>query len=172
MTADPVTEFELYRNELLAELGVRDPVVVLRTTLDELDRLVGGTSVSQLRQRPAAGEWSPGEVLNHLADSDLVFSVRARMMVTQARPTLVGYDQEAWTARFGGLDATPQETFERWRALRLANLRVIESLQPEEWERVGLHTERGEESVRLHVRLLAGHDRVHLNQFREGLSAS
>jgi hypothetical protein len=172
MTADPVTEFEQYRNELLARLGVHDPVAVLHSTLDEMEHLLNGASISQLRQKPAADEWSPSEVLNHLADSDLVFSVRARMMVTQDRPMLVGYDQEAWTARFGDLDATPQDTFERWRALRLANLRMIESLQPEEWDRVGVHTERGEESVRLHVRLIAGHDRVHLDQFREGLSAS
>jgi hypothetical protein len=172
MTADPVTEFEQYRNELLAELGVHDPVAVLHTTLKEVEYLLAGASTGQLRQRPAEGEWSPSEVLNHLADSDLVFSVRARMMVTQDRPLLVGYDQEAWTDRFGGLDATPQDTFERWRALRLANLRMIESLQPEEWERVGVHSERGEESVRLHVRLLAGHDRIHLAQFRVGLSAS
>jgi hypothetical protein len=91
------------------------------------------------------------------------------MIVTQDRPTLVGYDQEAWTARFGGLDGTPEETVERWRTLRLANLRLYASLSPEEWDRVGVHSERGPESVRLHVQLLAGHDRVHLDQFRRGL---
>jgi hypothetical protein len=172
MTADPVTEFERYRNELLAELNGDDPLVVLRASLDELERLVGDATADQLKQRPAAGEWSPGEVLNHLSDSDLVFSMRVRMMVTQDRPTLVGYDQEAWTDRFGGLDPSPEATFERWRALRLANLRMIESLQAEEWDRVGVHSERGEESVRLHVQLVAGHDRVHLDQIRRGLGSS
>jgi hypothetical protein len=101
MTADPVSEFERYRNELLAELNGDDPLMVLRSSLDEMERLLSGATVEQLEQRPAAGEWSPSEVLNHLADSDLVFSVRVRMMVTQDRPLLVGYDQEAWTERFG-----------------------------------------------------------------------
>jgi hypothetical protein len=85
------------------------------------------------------------------------------------RPALLGYDQAAWTARFGGLDPDPSATVERWRALRAANLRVCESLTPAEWERVGVHSERGEESVRLIVQLQAGHDRVHLDQFRRGL---
>ena len=67
-------------------------------------------------------------MLSHLADSDLVFGVRIRMIVTQDRPTIVGYDQEAWTARFGGLDATASETVERWQTLRRANLRLFESL--------------------------------------------
>src|ERR1700736_1602852 len=138
---DPVTEFELYRQEILAALAGDDPVAALRATLDEVPRLVANASTEQLQRAPAPGEWSPSQVLNHLADSDLVTGTRIRMIVTQDRPTIVGYDQDAWTERFGSLDATPQETVDRWLALRRANLRVYESLRPEDWDRVGLHTE-------------------------------
>jgi hypothetical protein len=169
LVADPVTEFEAYRNDLLAALGDDDPVAVLRDNLAEVERLVESASPQQLNRSPAPDEWSPREVLNHLADSDLVFTTRVRMMVTQDRPVLVGYDQEAWTERFGGLDPTPEHTLARWQVLRAANVRMLESLTDAEFERVGLHSERGEESVRLHVRLLAGHDRVHLDQFRRAL---
>jgi hypothetical protein len=167
--ADPVTEFELYRGELLAALANDDPVAVLRTTLDEVPRLLATASTEQLSRSPAPGEWAPRQVLNHLADSDLVTGARIRMIVTQDQPTLVGYDQEAWTERFGSLDATPQETVDRWLVLRRANVRLYESLRPEEWDRVGLHSERGAESVRLTIQLQAGHDRMHLDQFRRGL---
>jgi hypothetical protein len=167
--ADPVTEFEQYRRELLAALADDDPVAVMQTTLDEVPRLVATASVEQMNRSPAPGEWSPRQVLNHLSDSDLVFGTRIRMIVTQDRPTIVGYDQDAWTARFGSLDATPQDTIDRWQTLRRANLRLMQSLSPQEWDRVGLHSERGPESVRLNVQLLAGHDRMHLDQFRRGL---
>jgi hypothetical protein len=167
--ADPVTEFEQYRQEILAILANDDPLAVLRDTLDEVPRLVASASTDQLSRAPSPGEWSPRDVLNHLSDTDLVYGTRIRMMVTQDRPTIVGYDQDAWTARFGSLDATAQDTIDRWQTLRRANLRMLESLRPEEWERVGLHTERGPESVRLTVQLVAGHDRMHLDQFRRGL---
>jgi DinB superfamily len=167
--ADPVTEFEQYRKELLAALADDDPVAVMQTTLDEVPRLVATASVEQMNRSPAPGEWSPRQVLNHLSDSDLVFGTRIRMIVTQDRPTIVGYDQDAWTERFGSLDATPQDTIDRWQTLRRANLRLMQSLSPQEWNRVGLHSERGPESVRLNVQLLAGHDRMHLDQFRQGL---
>jgi hypothetical protein len=172
MAADPVTEFEVYRQELLEALGDDDPVAVLGESLTEVSRLVAEATPRQLEQSPAPGEWSPREVLNHLADSDLVHATRMRMIITQDRPTIVGYDQEAWTARFGGLDADASETMERWRALRRANLRMYGSLRADEWQRVGLHSERGPESVRLNVQLLAGHDRVHLDQIRRGLASS
>ena len=170
MPADPVTEFETYRDEILAALGGRDPLAVMRATLDEVRRLTEGASADRLRRAPAPGEWSPCQVLSHLADSDLVAGVRVRMMVSQERPVLVGYDQDAWTDRFGDLDADPRDTVARWTALRQNNLGVWESLAPAEWERVGQHTERGEESVRLLVSLLGGHDLVHLDQLRQALA--
>ncbi len=169
--SDPVTEFELYRQELLAALGEDDPVDVLRNTLTELDRLLDGVPAEVLNHQPKPGEWSPREVLSHLADSDLVTGVRIRMIVTQDRPVLVGYDQSAWTSRFGGLDSEAHDTVERWRVLRKANVRIYESLREEDWPRVGVHTERGEESVLLTIRLQAGHDRMHLDQLRSGLAA-
>lgn len=167
--ADPVTEFETYRQELLTALAGDDPVTVLRESLEQVSRLVANAAPRQLNQPPAPGEWSPRQVLNHLADSDLVHGTRLRMIVAQDRPTIVGYDQDAWAERFGGLDAEPSETVERWRVLRRANLRLYESLSSEEWERVGVHSERGPESVQLNVQLLAGHDRVHLDQLRRNL---
>jgi hypothetical protein len=167
--ADPVTEFELYRQELLAALGDDDPVEVLRGTLVELEQATAGVSAATLGRQPAPGEWSPREVLSHLADSDLVTGMRVRMIVTEDRPALLGYDQEKWTSRFGSLDGDAAETLARWQALRRANLRIYASLSPEEWRRVGVHAERGEESVRLTVQLQAGHDRVHLAQLRRGL---
>jgi hypothetical protein len=169
---DPVEEFELYRQELLDALGADDPLDVLRTTLAEVDRLTVGTPESALNYSPAPGEWSPREVLSHMADSDLVTGLRVRMIVTHDRPTLVGYDQEAWTSRFGGLDESAAETIARWRTLRLANIRMYESLRAEEWQRAGLHTERGEESALLTAQMQAGHDRMHLEQVRQGLKAA
>jgi DinB superfamily len=130
MTADPVTEFERYREQLLAALGDDKPVAVLRSTLDELSSLLEDKSAEHLKRRPVPGEWGARQVLNHLADTDLVYGVRVRMMVTQERPMIVGYDQDAWNDRFGDLDAAPWETLERWKALRRANLRVYESLTP------------------------------------------
>jgi len=170
--SDPVTEFELYRQELLGLLGDDDPVAVLRSTLEEVERLLHNASDADLSRQPEPGEWSPREVFSHLADSDLVTGVRVRMIVTQDRPSLVGYDQEAWTERFGGQDPTARDTVERWQALRRANVRVFESLSEAEWPRVGVHSERGEESVRLTAQLQAGHDRMHLEQIKRGLAAS
>jgi len=53
---------------------------------------------------------------------------------------------------------------EQHRALRTANLRWLRSLDDERLDRAGMHAERGPESVRRVVTLLAAHDLVHLAQ--------
>lgn len=169
--SDPTTEFDLYRRELLEALGPDDPVKVMRDTIEEVKGLVAGASEQQLAQPTPDGGWSPHQVVNHLADNDLVFGVRVRMIVTQERPALLSYDQDTWTDRFGRLEDDPHDTLLRWQALRRANLRVYDSLSEVEWARIGLHIVRGEQSVRDIVRLLAGHDRVHLDQLRRGLGS-
>jgi hypothetical protein len=48
--------------------------------------------------------------------------------------------------------------------VRRANLRLVERASPEDMARVGVHLERGEETLAHLVRLYAGHDLLHLRQ--------
>ena len=51
-----------------------------------------------------------------------------------------------------------------FEALRAANIAMWRRSSPAERARVGMHRERGPESYDLMFRLIAGHDRVHLDQ--------
>jgi hypothetical protein len=111
-------------------------------------------------------------VISHLVDAEQVYGVRLRLMLTEARPLLTAFDENAWVERFGTLDPDHRETLGRWRALREANVRVLRSLTDSEWRRVGVHVERGELTVADVAALLADHDRDHLDQIRAALAAA
>lgn len=150
-----------------------DPPVALerlKNTRRELVALLGTARSEAVHRAPADGEWSPATVVSHLADAELVYSVRIRMTLTSDRPYLAAFDENGWVRRFSELEHDPKESLARWRALRDANVRVLESLEPEEWQLVGLHAERGEVSVARIADLLVEHDRAHLNQIRAGLA--
>lgn len=51
------------------------------------------------------------------------------------------------------------------------NLRLLERAAPEDLERVGVHAERGEESLGHLRRLYAGHDLLHRRQIDRILAA-
>ena len=142
------------------------PLDALRSTVSDLVALTASRSRKELSQSPR-GEWSAAEVVSHMADAEMVYSVRIRMMLTDDNPALVGYDQEAWAARLAMCDLDVSGALERFRILRDANLRLYESLEPEEWSRLGTHDEKGLVSVKSTVESLISHDRTHLDQIRK-----
>lgn len=153
-----------YAGAILDLLGGREPLSVLRETHAALKRAVEGLSPAQLRQPEAPGKWSLAQVLQHLADSDLVWGWRVRLILAQDRPTITGYDQDLWADRLHYANSNPADSLETFGVLRRDNLRLLDRATPEDLERVGVHSERGEESIAYLCRLYAGHDLSHLRQ--------
>lgn len=168
--ADPVEEFDTYKQELLDALGDRDPIEAMKRGFRELKELVAAASVEKLTRIPATGEWSAHQVLQHLADTELVYGFRIRMMLTIDRPVLVSYDQEAWIDRISPTEQDPFHALDRLRVLQEANLRIHETMTEDDLDRAGLHSDWGEITVRLILQMLGGHSIVHLEQMRKALA--
>jgi hypothetical protein len=86
------------------------------------------------------------------------------MILAQDRPPLAGYDQDRWASRLRYDGADVREALDRFTVLRRANVRLWQDLSPADLARVGVHGERGEESLEQLRRLYAGHDVLHLRQ--------
>jgi hypothetical protein len=162
-------EADAYRKPVLDALGADDPFEVQETEFEAWRRIVEGAG-EDLRERPADEEWSVVELLGHMTDSELVTSVRYRWVLAEDEPTLLGYDQDAWTAQFNHRSDDPELLLTLFGALRLANLDLWERTPSEDRGRFGIHAERGPESFDLLFRLQAGHGRVHLAQAERALA--
>lgn len=155
---------EAYIRALLELLGDRDPWAVQESLVDRLREATAGLSEESLRRREAPGKWSVMEVIGHLADSEWVAGYRYRATLAEDGPDLAGYDQDLWVRGLGSHRASLEPTLGRLRMLRQWNLELLRTLSAEDWQRIGHHSERGEESVDQLFRLLAAHDLVHLRQ--------
>jgi uncharacterized damage-inducible protein DinB len=155
---------EQYTSAVLGLLGDADPNAVLETMPAWCERETSGLSAAELRRPEEPGKWSLVEILQHLADSELVWGYRLRKVLAEDRPELTGYDQDLWATRLRYAASSREESLATFRALRLANLRLLAGASEADLDRVGIHNERGAESVRHMVRLYAGHDLLHRNQ--------
>jgi hypothetical protein len=169
-SADALAAGRAYQQQLLALLGQDDPAEVAEATLSAVQSLLRDAG-SDLQRRPAAGEWSVLELVGHLADAEMVMSGRYRWTISQDKPPLLGYDQDLWVARLRHNETRSEELLADFSALRAANLRLWRKSPAEDRDRVAMHSERGPESYSMMFRMLAGHDRFHLNQMRETLRA-
>jgi hypothetical protein len=148
----------------LLDLAGDDPLAVLRRTPGELEALVAGVDDARLTRPERAGKWSMRDVVQHLADSELVGGFRLRLILAQERPPIAGYDQDLWVERLRYRDVSMADAMEQFRVLRRLNLRLWSEATPADLERVGVHGERGQESLEYTRRLYAGHDVAHLRQ--------
>jgi hypothetical protein len=165
---DPVREAEADRQRLLAALGDDDPATAQAEAPAALRSLVRDAGPA-LRVRPEPGEWSALECLGHLTDGELVVAGRYRWILAHDEPEIIGYDQDRWVARLRHADDDVDRLLDLFDALRAANLELWSRIPPADRARVGLHRERGPESIELTFRLAAGHDRIHLAQARRAL---
>ena len=168
---DPMSDARAYQQMLLAALGDDDPADVQAQGPADVRAMIDAAG-PDLRTRPAPAEWSVLLCVAHLADAEIVMTGRYRWVLAHDQPELVGYDQAAWVDRLHGDDDDPDELLRQFAALRAANITLWRGSTEADRARVGLHRERGPESFDLMFRMLAGHDRVHLDQARRALEAA
>ena len=155
-----------YKARLDGYVKDQDPIAMQRSAPGTLDGLIDGVGDEVLGRRPAPGRWPIRAILAHLAEDELVSRWRYRQMIERNGATLAGFDQDEW-ARLGDYDSsTCREALEMFRLLREANLRMLARLTSEEWQRYGMHAERGRFTVEELARHMAAHDVNHIDQVR------
>jgi len=166
LAAGAAEDAAAYIEAVLELLGDADPIPVLESTVDWCRERTEGHTREQLAEPESEDMWSIAGVLQHLADSELVWGYRLRKVLVEDRPQLTGYDQDRWASRLGYADADRAGALLVFGTLRAANLSLLSGASRTDLDRVGMHSERGEESVRRMIRLYAGHDLVHRRQLQ------
>jgi hypothetical protein len=142
----------------------KDPIQVLGATPKRLVKLIEGLSARQIRTKVVKGKWSIQEIIGHMADDELIYSVRTRWIAFEDNPTLVPFDQNAWADGHASEREPVADTLARFEALRRSQLRLIRRIPTKELGRAGIHPEFGKISLALYIPWMAGHDLNHLSQ--------
>lgn len=160
-----------YRERILSNLAAQDPRRVQARTAARLAKLIRGVSPKRLARKPAPGKWSVNEIMAHLSETEIVVGWRMRAIVGAPGTQIQAYDQDAWAAAGNYSARDAKKSLEFFRAVREANLHWLLRLRPEQWKHYGIHSERGEESIEMTVKMIAGHDLNHIRQIEAALAA-
>jgi hypothetical protein len=153
-----------YTKRILTYLSGRDALKVYSQTPFRLRRLLKGLSEAKMQLTTPERKWSIAQILHHLCDAELVMAYRYRMALAQSGNALQAYDEQKWASASKYGSARAKRKLELFLTLRDDNIRLLSALGSEEWERFGVHEERGKETVERMMQMTAGHDVNHLRQ--------
>jgi len=128
---------------------------------------VHGLSSEQLETPYREGGWTVRQVVHHVPESHMNAYIRFKLALTEDEPTIKPYMEDRW-AKTQEVPETPLETslalldslHDRW-------VRLLRSLQPEEWKRTFLHPELGTVSLQRNLALYAWHGQHHTAHITE-----
>ncbi|HVI08988.1 MAG TPA: putative metal-dependent hydrolase [Candidatus Binatia bacterium] len=131
---------------------------------------VRGLSRDQLDTPYRPEGWTVRQVVHHIPDSHMNAYIRFKLALTEEEPTIKPYAEDRW-AKLADTQATPVEVslalleslHERW-------VRLLRSLQAEDWKRTFRHPELGLMPLEKNLALYAWHGRhhlAHITQLRE-----
>jgi hypothetical protein len=151
-----------YRARLLGLLGDRNPLEALEANAARVEAVARTLGEAGLSRSYGPGKWTGRQVLAHLADAEMATGFRVRQILSEDNHRVQGWDESSWARRYADVDA--EAALASYRALRRWNLALFRGLSGADLDREAVHPERGPETLRSYIRLLAGHDLNHLGQ--------
>ncbi len=139
-----------------------------------VDALAGMTE-AQLDARPGPGEWTPREIVHHLADSEMTSALRLRRLLAEENPAIAGYDEEEFARRLSYDERPIGPSLDALRAARATTASILDRMTEDEWAREGTHSESGRYTVKGWLEIYVAHARDHAAQIwraREGASGA
>lgn len=135
--------------------------------------LVLGMVISRVTQtqaqelRDGAEGWSILEITCHIRDYQEIFFERIRRMVEEEFPALKAYDEVARQALVDERHYDQQDlrvVYDDYCKMREKLIRYLTDLNPDQWQRVGIHPTFGEDDVSVEVFHTISHDLDHTEQ--------
>jgi DinB family protein len=127
---------------------------------------ITGAAGSEVDFVPEAGGWSIRQIVAHLADGEIVATMRMRQILAEENPKLEAFDQNAWAKNLDYARRKPSQSLETFRRIRGENYELLKDLPESAFERAGIHSERGRVTLRQFLQLVAEHAESHAAQLR------
>jgi hypothetical protein len=115
------------------------------------------------------GKWTVRQILHHLADAETVLFDRIRRVISEPRPVIWAFDQEAW-AKALSYETRPMPLSRDLYAATRAGIVHYARLHYEvSRDREFVHSQTGLRTLRQEFDKVASHNRTHLDQIEAAL---
>lgn len=134
---------------------------------EALRKAVAGMSNAQLDAAPVAGKWSTRQVVCHITDFEPVYTDRMKRVIAENEPSFFGGDPDIFASRLAYDRRDVEEELQLMDVVRRQMLRILRSLEPADFQRIGHHSEAGPLSLATLLDRVTGHVPHHIRFIEE-----
>ena len=132
-----------------------------------LRRAVQGMTREQVMARPIEGKWTTLQCVCHIADFEPVYVDRMTRVIAQEKPTYFGGDPDLYAAKLAYANREIEEELHLIDACRKHMVRILRWLPESAFQRVGNHSEAGEQTLEKLLTTVTKHIPHHVEFIRE-----
>ena len=152
--------------ELLPEFDTVSAILaILQSTPAVLDSLLREENEETWGERPRPEEWCPTEIVCHFRDVEGEVNLRRiRNVLMEDNPFLTGEDTDPWVDERTYICQNGAEALRDFTSTRMQLLEMLSNIQERDWKRPARHSIFGRTDLKELVGMIAGHDRMHIQQ--------
>jgi hypothetical protein len=143
-----------------------DMLTALQKNTRNFRRMLKRIPRKKIDRAYAEGKWTIKEMLQHIIDTERVFTYRALTFARKDSAALPGFDENAWAENSQAKLRNWKEMVEEFKLLRAANERLFATFDDGQLRSIGLASGK-EVNVLALGYLLSGHVEHHINILKE-----
>ena len=162
----PINEYADFYKSYIQVLQDIDLIEELEICLHDFIKFVQNIPMDKFDYRYELGKWTIKEIIQHLIDSERVFSYRALRISRNDKTPLPNFNENEYAANSNGNTRNLQGLLTELAVVRQATLSLFNSFSQEQLTRTGIAS-NNEVSVRAIGFIIIGHQKHHQKIFAE-----
>jgi uncharacterized damage-inducible protein DinB len=162
----PINEYADFYKTYIQALDDVELIDELEICLHEFIKFVQNLPMDKFDYQYEVGKWTIKEIIQHLIDSERVFSYRALRISRNDKTPLPGFDENYYVDNSNGKVRSLQSLLTEMAVVRQSTLSLFNSFSQEQLTKIGVASNR-EVSVRAIGFIIIGHQKHHQKIFLE-----
>jgi len=142
-----------------------------RNSGDQFVKIAKSVSSEKMHKSPPNDEWSPANIIHHMADSEAHFYIRYLRVLTENSPTTEFFDENVYPELLQYEKRDVKASIALVESIRASSVSLFNNFSDEDWQRKGF-TSDGKEFVLIAlIKKARSHITDHANQLSATLLA-
>ncbi|MFT5257118.1 MAG: putative damage-inducible protein DinB [Arenicella sp.] len=162
------TEYTPYFEQYLKLVGFGDKTIIenLESSQVAFEKVLRDIPEEKQAFSYAPGKWTIKELIQHIIDTERIFSFRALSFARNDKTAMPGYDHDAFVVNDNANERDYYDLLDEMKVLRTSSIQLFKSFSEEALLRMGVAS-NNKMSVRALGYLFSGHQIHHLNIVKE-----